>query len=91
MAQQNHKVGEFTMKFKPRQGMVLMVTFEIDTNGLLTVSAKDPVTNKSANITITSDKLNLTDSEVKEMAKFAKKQREGYNRFDAAAIQESQK
>ena len=61
----NHMVGEFTMKFKPRRQMVLMVTFEIDVNGLLTVSAMDPQTKKTANITITSDKLNLTDSEVK--------------------------
>ena len=64
----NHKVGEFTMTIKPRAGMVLMVTFEIDGNGLLTVSALDPVTNKSANIKITSDKMNLTDTEIKKMA-----------------------
>ena len=61
----NHMVGEFTMKFKSRRQMMLMVTFEIDVNGLLTVSAMDPKTKQTANITITSDKLNLTDSEVK--------------------------
>jgi len=61
----NHMVGEFTMNFNPRRQMILMVTFEIDANGLLTVSAMDPETRKTASITITSGNLNLTDSEVK--------------------------
>lgn len=59
------------MKIASRANLVLDVCFEIDDSGLLTVTAKDPVTNKSANIKITSDKLNLTDREIKDMAKLA--------------------
>ena len=59
------------MTIAKRANLVLDVCFEIDDSGLLTVTAKDPVTNKSANIKITSDKLNLTDREIKDMAKLA--------------------
>lgn len=72
-ASNNHKVGGFTMNVAKRRDLVLEVTFEIDDSGLLKVTAKDPVTNKSANISITSDKLNLTDREIKQMATLAKK------------------
>lgn len=75
MCSNNHKVGEFTMKIKARRDLVLEVAFEIDESGLLKVFATDPVTKKSANISITSDKLNLSDNEIKEMAKFAKQQK----------------
>ena len=34
------------MKIAKRADLVLDVCFEIDDNGLLTVTAKDPVTNK---------------------------------------------
>ena len=70
-AASNHKVGGFTMNIAKRTGLVLDVCFEIDESGLLTVTAKDPVTNKSANVSITSDKLNLTDQEIRDMAKLA--------------------
>ena len=53
------------MKVAPRPGLVLDVVFEIDDSGLLTVTANDPVTKKSAHVTISSDKLNLSDSEIK--------------------------
>ena len=59
------------MNIAKRTGLVLDVCFEIDESGLLTVTAKDPVTNKSANVSITSDKLNLTDQEIRDMAKLA--------------------
>ena len=61
------------MNITKRAGLVLDVCFEIDESGLLKVTAKDPVTNKSANVSITSDKLNLTDREIKDMAKQAQK------------------
>lgn len=70
-AASNHKVGGFTMNIAKRTGLVLDVCFEIDDSGLLTVTAKDPVTNKSANVAITSDKLNLTAQEIRDMAKLA--------------------
>lgn len=79
-AAENHKVGGFTMKVAPRTGLVLDVVFEIDDSGLLTVTANDPVTKKSAHVTISSDKLNLSDTEIKQMAKLAKQQRQFYQK-----------
>ena len=73
-ATDNHKVGGFTMSITRRADLVLEVCFEIDESGLLKVTASDPVTKKQANIAITSDKLNLTDREIKDMAKLARKQ-----------------
>ena len=43
-AADNHKVGGFTMTIARRANLVLDVCFEIDENGLLTVTASDPVT-----------------------------------------------
>ena len=48
LAVENHKVGGFEMKIASRRGLVLDVIFEIDDSGLLTVTAMDPVTKKSA-------------------------------------------
>ena len=79
-AADNHKVGGFTMKVATRKDLVLSVIFEIDDSGLLTVTAVDPVTNKSANIKITSDKLNLSNDEIKNMKKYASKQRNNYDK-----------
>ena len=84
-ATDNHKVGGFTMKIAKRRDLVLNVCFEIDENGLLTVTAQDPVTKKSANIKITSDKLNLSELEIKNMAKKAKKQRQYYEQMERQA------
>lgn len=53
------------MKVAKRKGLVLDVIFEIDESGLLTVTAMDPLTKKSANTKITSDKLNLTETEIR--------------------------
>lgn len=68
------------MKVASRSDLVLSVIFEIDDSGLLTVTAVDPVTKKSANIKITSDKLNLSSDEIKSMKKYASKQRNNYDK-----------
>ena len=73
------------MSIARRANLVLDVCFEIDDSGLLTVTASDPVTKKSANIAITSDKLNLTNREIKDMAKLAKKQRDHYHKQEVRA------
>ena len=59
------------MSVAKRANLVLDICFEIDDSGLLTVTARDPITKKSANVKVTSDKLNLTDREIKDMAKLA--------------------
>jgi molecular chaperone DnaK len=77
MAKDNKTLGRFTLSGippAPRGIPQIEVTFDIDTNGIVHVSAKDLGTGKEANITITAS-TNLTDNEidnaVKEAEKFA--------------------
>ncbi|ATD54692.1 molecular chaperone DnaK [Clostridium chauvoei] len=77
MAADNKTLGRFTLSGiapAPRGIPQIEVTFDIDANGLVKVSAVDKATNKEANITITAS-TNLTDDEVdaavKEAERFA--------------------
>src|SRR5438874_2725773 len=54
----------------PRQIPQIEVTFDIDANGILNVSAQDKATNKQQNITITSSS-GLTKDEIDRMMKEA--------------------
>lgn len=81
MARDNKTLGRFTLSGiapAPRGIPQIEVTFDIDTNGIVHVSAKDLGTGKEANITITAS-TNLTDSEidaaVKEAEKYAEEDR----------------
>ena len=81
MAAQNKTLGRFTLSGiapAPRGIPQIEVTFDIDANGIVNVSAKDKGTGKEANITITAS-TNLTDEEidkaVKEAEKFAEEDR----------------
>ena len=49
------------------------VTFDIDANGILNVSAEDKATNKKNKITITNDKGRLSKEEIDKMVKEAEK------------------
>ena len=66
MAKDNKTIGNFTMKGikKPAKGIPqIEVTFDIDTNGILKVSAKDLTTGQEQSITITeTDK--MSDAEI---------------------------
>ena len=69
MAKDNRKLGEFNLDgIPPAQRGVpqVEVTFDIDANGILNVSAKDKSTGKSHNIRIEA-KSGLTDEEIKRM------------------------
>jgi len=70
----NHKLGEFTIsgieKAKKGEAKVDM-TFEIDSNGLLTVTARDQVTGATANVSIQHDKGRLSPSDIKRLQKEA--------------------
>ncbi|MGB3948884.1 MAG: molecular chaperone DnaK [Bacteroidia bacterium] len=69
MARDNRKLGEFNLDgIPPAQRGVpqIEVTFDIDANGILNVSAKDKSTGKSHNIRIEA-KSGLTDEEIKRM------------------------
>ena len=53
--------------------MYIEVTFEIDVNGVLRVSARDLVGGKSESITITNDKGRLSSDEIDRMVREAEK------------------
>ncbi|MBQ6772508.1 MAG: molecular chaperone DnaK [Synergistaceae bacterium] len=66
MAQDNVKLGQFTLDGiapAPRGIPQIEVTFNIDTNGILNVSAKDKGTGKEQKITIQSSNLSKEDIE----------------------------
>jgi molecular chaperone DnaK len=73
MASQNRTLGKFKLGGilpAPRGVPQIEVTFDIDANGILNVSAKDNATGKDAKITITSSS-GLSKEEVERMAKDA--------------------
>ncbi|HEV2647146.1 MAG TPA: molecular chaperone DnaK [Acidobacteriaceae bacterium] len=73
MAAQNRTLGKFKLGGIPaaQRGVPqIAVTFDIDANGILNVTAKDNATGKDAKITITSSS-GLSKEEVERMAKDA--------------------
>ena len=69
MANQNKSLGRFHLDGlppAPRGIPQIEVTFDIDANGILHVTAKDKATNKSQNIRIEASS-GLTDEEIKKM------------------------
>ena len=93
MAADNKTLGRFTLSGiapAPRGIPQIEVTFDIDANGIVKVSAVDKGTGKEANVTITAS-TNLSDDEVdkavKEAEKFAeedKKRKEGIEVHNSA-------
>lgn len=70
MTKDNHPLGKFELSGimpAPRGVPQIEVTFEVDVNGILQVSAVDKGTGKAEKITITADKGRLSDSEIKRM------------------------
>jgi molecular chaperone DnaK len=73
LAHQNRTLGKFKLSGIPpaQRGIPqVQVTFDIDANGILNVTAKDMATNKDQKITITSSS-GLSKEEVERMAKEA--------------------
>ncbi len=69
MAKDNRTIGQFNLDGippAPRGTPQIEVTFDIDANGILQVSAKDKATGKAQNIRIEA-KSGLTDAEIKKM------------------------
>jgi molecular chaperone DnaK len=74
MAKQNKKIGDFRLdeiKSAPRGVPQVEVTFDIDANGILKVSAKDKETGKEQHITIQPDS-GLSEEEIERMVNDAK-------------------
>jgi len=57
----------------PRGIPQILVTFDVDANGILNVSARDKGTGKSKSITITNEKGRLSQSEIDRMVAEAEK------------------
>ncbi len=73
MAADNKSLGKFTLDGippAPRGVPQIEVTFDVDANGILKVSAKDKATGRSQHITITASS-GLSESEVEKMRKDA--------------------
>mgnify|MGYP004658031127 FL=1 len=78
MAADNKTLGNFQLGNippAPRGVPQIEVTFDIDANGIVNVTAKDLGTNKEQSITITSS-TNLSDEEIERMRKEAEENKE---------------
>ena len=78
MALDNKVLGEFelgSIPMAPRGHPQIEVTFDIDANGIMNVSAKDKSTGKNTSITIRSSG-GLSDNDIDRMVKEAEEARE---------------
>merc|ERR1740138_611692 len=76
MTKDNHRLGQFDLNGlppAPRGTPQIEVTFDIDANGILNVSAADKATGKVNKITITNDKGRLNKDEIEKMVQDAEK------------------
>jgi len=76
MTKDNNLLGKFELSGippAPRGVPQIEVTFDIDANGILNVSAADKSTGKSERITITNDKGRLSKEEIEKMVREADK------------------
>jgi heat shock protein 5 len=90
MVKDNHMLGKFDVSGippAPRGVPQIEVTFEIDENSIMTVSATEKGTGKSETISITNDKGRLTPEEIEQMVadaeKFAEEDKELANKIQA--------
>jgi len=77
MARDNKSLGNFRLEGimpAPRGVPKIEVTFDVDANGIMNVTAKDQATGKEQKITITNTS-NLSDSEIDKMVKDAEAHR----------------
>ena len=76
LVKDNHQLGKFDMNGippAPRGVPQIEVTFEIDENSILTVSAVEKGTGKVESVSITNDKGRLTKEEIERMVADAEK------------------
>lgn len=76
MTKDNHLLGKFNLEGippAPRGVPQIEVTFDIDANGILNVSAVDKGTGKQNKITITNDKGRLSKEDIEKMVNEAEK------------------
>jgi endoplasmic reticulum chaperone BiP len=76
LTKDNNRLGQFELSGippAPRGVPQIEVTFELDANGILRVSASDKGTGKAESITITNDKGRLSQEEIERMVEEAEK------------------
>lgn len=79
LTSENHLLGTFELSgIAPAKKGVpkIRITYNIDANGILTVTAKDELNGNTSNITITNDKGRLSQEEIERMIKDAEKFKE---------------
>jgi len=79
MTKDNHLLGKFELSGippAPRGQPQIEVTFEVDVDGILNVSAEDKATGNREQITITSDKDRLSQQDIERMVKEAEEMAE---------------
>jgi L1 cell adhesion molecule like protein len=84
MTKDNHILGKFNLEGippAPRGTPQIEVTFDIDANGILNVSAGDKATGKQNQITITNDKGRLSQEEIDKMVSDAEKYKDEDNKI----------
>ena len=90
MTKDNHVLGKFELTGlppAPRGVPQIEVSFEVDANGILQVSAEDKGTGKAEKITITAEKGRLSDDDIERMVReaeeFAEEDKKVKERIDA--------
>jgi L1 cell adhesion molecule like protein len=76
MTMHNHQLGQFTLTGippAPRGTPQIEVTFDVDANGILNVSAEEKAGGKTEKITITNDKGRLSKEEIEKMVEESEK------------------
>jgi len=76
LTRDNHKLGEFNLTGippAPRGTPQIEVTFDLDANGILNVSALEKAGGKTQKITITNDKGRLSKDDIEKMVQDAEK------------------
>merc|ERR1712202_12203 len=76
MTQHNHRLGEFNLTGippAPRGTPQIEVTFDVDSNGILNVSAVEKAGGRTEKITITNDKGRLSKEEIDKMVEESEK------------------
>lgn len=75
LTKDNHKLGNFRLDIPPAPRGVpqIEVTFNVDANGILNVSAKDKSSGSEKEITITNDKDRLSKEDIEKMVSDAEK------------------
>merc|ERR1712130_638342 len=79
MTKDNHLLGKFELTGippAPRGVPQIEVTFEVDANGILQVSAEDKGTGKAEKITITAEKGRLSEEDIERMVREAEEHAE---------------